>query len=88
MFYVYILISEKDNNFYIGYTDDLKRRIEEHKQEKVKSTKSRLPIKLLCYEAYPTKKEALLRERYLKSSDGKKDIRKRLQYSLKEIIGN
>jgi putative endonuclease len=65
----------------------LKRRIEEHKLGKVKSTRNRLPVKLLCYEAYFTKKETLLREKYLKSSDGKKDIRRRLKYSLEKIAG-
>lgn len=82
MYYVYILTSLKDKNFYIGYTEDLKRRIAEHKLGKVKSTKNRLPIKLICYEAYLFKDEALRREKFLKSSDGKKDLRKRLIDSL------
>jgi putative endonuclease len=80
MFYVYILLSKKDNKFYIGMTSDLKRRIREHNRRKVKSTKHRLPLKLMCYEAYLTKKEAERRELYLKSSDGKKDLRKRLVF--------
>ncbi|MDP3042962.1 MAG: GIY-YIG nuclease family protein [bacterium] len=83
MYYVYILLSSKDGNFYIGSTSDLKRRIIEHKQGKVKSTKNRLPIRLVCYEAYVHKEEAMSREKYLKSSDGKKDIRKRLIKILK-----
>ena len=87
MFYVYILFSLKDGKFYIGYSNNLKRRIEEHKLGKVKSTRNRLPVKLLWYEAYFTKKETLLREKYLKSSDGKKDIRRRLKYSLEKIAG-
>ena len=78
MYYTYILLSLKDKKFYIGSTADLKRRISEHKKGKVKSTKNRLPIKLICYEAYLTKTEAQRRERFLKSSDGKKDIRKRI----------
>jgi putative endonuclease len=78
MFYVYILLSKKDNRFYIGMTNDLKRRIREHNRKKVRSTKYRLPLKLICYEAYLTKKEAERRELYLKSSDGKKDLKKRL----------
>ena len=78
MFYVYILLSIKDNKFYIGCTKNLKRRILEHKRKKVKSTKDRLPLKLVCYEAYLSKTEALRREKFLKSSDGKKDLKKRL----------
>ena len=77
MYYVYILISEKDQKFYIGSTSDLKRRMSEHNYGKVTSTKNRLPLKLICYEAYPSKIIAQRREKYLKSSDGKKDIRRR-----------
>lgn len=82
MYYVYILLSLKDNNFYVGFSSDLQRRLGEHKNGKVKSTKNRLPLKLLCYEAYVFKQEAENREKYLKSSDGRKDLRKRLTMSL------
>jgi len=82
MFYVYILLSLKDKQFYAGSTDNLKRRFKEHLQGKVKSTKHRGPLKLICYEAYLFKQEALRREKFLKSSDGKKDLRKRLTKTL------
>jgi putative endonuclease len=84
MFYVYILRSNKDSRFYIGSTGDLKRRMEEHSRGAVESTKSRLPLELLCYEAYKYKDEAQAREKFLKSSDGKKDLRKRLKRSLNQ----
>ena len=82
MYYVYILQSLKDKNFYIGMSADLKRRINEHQKEKVKSTKNRLPIKLICYEAYLYKEEAEKREKYLKSSDGRKELKIRLYKSI------
>jgi len=82
MYYVYILISLKDRKFYVGSTEDLVRRINEHKKGKVKSTKNRLPIKLACYEAYNFKEEMSAREKFLKSSDGRKGLRKRLTKSL------
>ena len=85
MFYVYILRSLKDDKLYIGMTSDLERRVKEHESKKVKSTKHRLPVKLICYEAYLHKKEAERRERYLKSSDGRKDLRKRLGISLNKV---
>ncbi len=78
MYYVYVLRSEKDNNLYIGSTSDLKRRLREHNSGKVASTKNRLPFKLLFYEAYETKLIGEKREKYLKSSDGHKDIYKRI----------
>ena len=82
MHYVYILQSESDKEFYIGQTNDLRRRYAEHTAGRVDSTKHRLPMKLLCYEAYNTKEEAARREKYLKSSDGKKDIRKHIIESM------
>ena len=82
MYYVYILQSELDKEFYVGRTADLKRRYSEHSTGSVESTRHRLPMKLLCYEAYNTKEEAARREEYLKSSDGRKDIKKRIIESL------
>jgi putative endonuclease len=82
MFYVYVLQSESDKNLYIGMTDDLKRRYSEHQRGNVESTRHRLPLKMLCYEAYHTKKEAARREEFLKSNDGRKDIKKRIIESL------
>lgn len=79
MYYVYILKSEKDEQLYTGSTSDLKRRFLEHQSGKVTSTKHRTPFKLICYEAYTDKLIAQRRERYLKSSDGKKDIYRRFQ---------
>ena len=61
---------------------DLKRRINEHQKGKVKSTKNRLAIKLICYEAYLHKEEAEKREKYLKSSDGRKELKIRLYKSI------
>ncbi|PIY31820.1 MAG: excinuclease ABC subunit C, partial [Candidatus Infernicultor aquiphilus] len=50
MFYTYILISEKDDKFYVGYTDNLKRRIKKHNNGDVESTKYRRPLKLIYYD--------------------------------------
>lgn len=79
MFYVYILKSLKDGKLYIGSTQDLKRRISEHLDGSVESTKYRQPMKLLCYESYTFKTVALKREKFLKSSDGHKDIYRRFK---------
>ena len=66
MFYVYILRSEKDDNLYTGYTNDLKRRLVEHNSGKNTSTKSRKPFTLIYYEAYKSKEDATHREKMLK----------------------
>lgn len=66
MFYVYILKSRKDNNLYAGSTNDLKRRLEEHNKGLVFSTKSRIPLELVYFEAYKSGNDARKREKNLK----------------------
>jgi len=84
MFYVYVLQSEKDGRFYVGYTTNLKIRLQMHNDGKVKSTKNRRPFKLVYYEACLNKQDALHRERYLKTSYGKRYIKNRLKRFLDE----
>jgi len=78
MFYVYVLLSLKDSKFYIGYTDNLDRRINEHNKGLVTSTKYRRPLKLVYYEYGGTKEDAIRREGCLKSGRGKKYLKTRL----------
>ena len=79
MYYVYVIRSLKDKNLYTGYAVDLRRRLEEHNKKKVISTKSRIPLELIYYEACLEKHDAIKREKYLKSGRGKKYIRDRLR---------
>ena len=66
MYYVYILKSKKDNNLYMGSTNDLERRIIEHNKGLVFSTKPRIPFELVYYEAYKSETNAREREKCLK----------------------
>ena len=68
MYYVYVLLSLKDKKFYIGFTNDLERRLTEHNSGKNISTKSKLPLKLIYYEAHLSKADAMRRERYFKTA--------------------
>jgi putative endonuclease len=79
MFYVYVLFSEKDRKLYIGITPDLRRRIIKHKTGYVPSTKNRRPLRLIYYEAYGVKEDAIRREKYLKSGGGRKELAKQLE---------
>lgn len=73
--YTYVLYSLKDNKLYIGSTSDLRKRLKEHSGGKVFSTKGRLPIKLIFYEAFLETKDAVRRERYFKTNPGKKSLK-------------
>ena len=48
-YYVYVLLSDKDNKFYTGFASNLKRRFEEHCKGYVESTKNRRPLILIYY---------------------------------------
>ncbi|MBU1326524.1 GIY-YIG nuclease family protein [Patescibacteria group bacterium] len=85
MYYLYILHSQKDNNFYTGTTSDLKRRLKEHNTGKNFSTAPRRPFKLIYYEAYLLKEDAEAREKYLKTSMGRRVIRKQLSNYLEGV---
>lgn len=79
MFYVYILESEKNGNLYIGYTRDLKKRVGEHNCGLNFSTKPYLPWKVIYYEACIDEKDARRREKYLKTSQGRRMVKLRLK---------
>ena len=79
MFYNYILRSIKNGNLYIGYTADLKKRLKEHNQGLNKSTKPYKPWKLIYYEACLNEKDTKRRERYLKTTQGQRLLKRRLK---------
>ncbi|MBL0098592.1 MAG: GIY-YIG nuclease family protein [Bacteroidetes bacterium] len=70
-FAVYVLLSLKDQQFYIGFTSDFKRRMEEHAEGRSQSTACRRPFVCVFVEYYYSKKDAMRREVYFKTSTGK-----------------
>jgi len=78
-YYIYVMQSEIDNNFYVGYTSDIRIRIEKHNKGEVQSTKNRRPLKLVYWEGCLNQKDATHREKYLKTSHGKRYIKNRLK---------
>ena len=78
-YYVYILISLKDDKKYTGYTKDLSSRFEAHQKGKVLSTKHRRPFKLIYFEGCLSEQDALKREKYLKTHYGKMFLGSRLK---------
>lgn len=75
MYYVYVLISEKDNRTYTGYSNDVKRRLKEHNSGCVTATKRRRPLKVFLTEEFGTEREAKERELWWKSSSGRKKLK-------------
>ena len=85
MWYVYVLQSLKDKNFYTGCTNNLRKRLEEHNRGLVLSTKDRGRFKLLYYESCINREDAFRREKYLKTAWGKRYIKNRVRLYLKSI---
>ncbi|MBU4310234.1 GIY-YIG nuclease family protein [bacterium] len=75
MYYVYVLQSQKDHFLYVGCTNNIESRVCRHHAGLVPATKPRRPLKLIFYEAYLTKGDAIRRERYFKTSKGKTTLK-------------
>jgi len=85
LYYVYVLESLKDKKRYIGFTDNLKRRLTAHQNGLTFSTKPRRPFMLIYFEACINYNDATRREHYLKTTGGRRFLSKRLieYYNLK-----
>jgi putative endonuclease len=77
MYYVYVLRSK--NRYYIGYTNNLKRRFREHNAGQNVATKAYMPWELIFYEAYIEQEDALRREKYFKTTAGRQTLSRMLR---------
>lgn len=74
-YYVYVLKSLKLNWIYVGSTSNLKARFKSHNDKENLSTKNYAPYQLIFYEAYLSRKDALRRESYFKTTKGKTTLK-------------
>ena len=84
MFYTYVLMGEKDKEFYVGFTKDLKKRFKEHQKGLVASTAPRHPLELIYYEACLNENDAIRREKYFKTGFGRRFLRNRIKAYIDE----
>lgn len=78
-YYIYIPQSQKNYNLYVGVTANLQNRLAEHNRGENLSTKNGVHWVLIHYEAYRNQKDALRRERYLKTSQGSRLLKRMLK---------
>ncbi len=76
MFHVYVLRSETTDRHYVGYTSDLSQRLGQHNQGITKSTKNRGPWQMVHHEEFNTRLEAVRRERFLKTGQGREELKR------------
>lgn len=82
---VYVLYSKKDGELYIGYSAEVRRRIDEHTRGQVTATRTRRPLVIILCESFANKKDALQREKYFKTGWGRNHLRKMLYHTLEEL---
>jgi putative endonuclease len=85
MFYVYVLRSENDSGFYIGFSTNLRARLKQHQNGESFATSYRGPWRLIYYEAYTEREDAEGREKFLKSGAGRRFLRTQLRHYLKRF---
>ncbi len=78
-YYTYVLFSAKYKRLYKGHTEDLENRLSLHNSGQVKSTKPFIPWVVKYYEVFTTRDEAIKRERYFKTSAGRRYIKSKLK---------
>ncbi len=82
---VYILQSKVDSSLYIGYTEDIEKRLTKHNKAKSGYTSRKTPWEVVYTEIFAEKREALKRERFLKKQRNK-DFYNKLIASQRNII--
>ena len=81
MFYVYLLESQDDKSWYIGYSASLKQRVARHQRgDGARTTSRKRNWELIYYEAYSSEQDAKGRERFLKSGSGRRYLKKQLSH--------
>jgi putative endonuclease len=85
-FFTYVLFSQKDKKFYVGFTHDLEQRLIDHNSGNVVSTRSRRPLLLIHYEYFTNEDDAKAREVFLKSGFGREQLRLSLKKTLNNLI--
>lgn len=78
VFYVYILLLS-NRQLYTGFTADLRRRLPEHKNGAVEFTRNKRPVELIHYEVYMLESDARRRERFLKTTEGKRLLKQQIR---------
>jgi putative endonuclease len=85
MFYVYVLYSKKYDKTYTGYTSNLEQRLLSHNELSSKDwTKRYRPWHVAYFETFPTKSEAMKREKHFKTGIGREFINEKIKEFLKE----
>ena len=87
-YFIYILLSKKDNGLYVGCSTDVDKRIKSHNYGKVTATKNRRPLTVIYKESFNNKADAFNKERFLKSLWGAREKKKILKEYINKVDHN
>jgi putative endonuclease len=81
MFYTYVVKSLHFNYVYKGHCENLEKRLSEHNSGMTESLRPYIPLMIVYFEEFPTRIEAIAREKYFKTSAGRKFLTKKMEMS-------
>ena len=78
MFYAYVLKSINHDYYYKGHCQDLEKRLAQHNSGMTASIKPYIPFEVVYYETFLTEAQAINREKYFKSSAGRRYLKSKI----------
>ncbi len=84
MYFIYVLESLVDQHLYVGYSDNIKRRLDEHNSGKVLATRNRRPFKVIHLEGFVNQQDATSREKFYKTGWGRTHLKRILKNYYKD----
>jgi putative endonuclease len=78
MFYAYVIKSLANGQFYKGHCENLEKRLDQHNAGKTRSIKHATPFKIVYHEAFETREQAIIREKYFKTAAGRRYLQRKL----------
>ena len=78
MYYAYVLKSISHDYYYKGHCQDLEKRLIQHNSGMTTSIKSYIPFEVIYYETFPSEAQAINREKYFKSSAGRRYLKNKI----------
>jgi putative endonuclease len=85
MFFAYVIQTEIDGSFYKGHCEDLQKRLQQHNSGQTQSIKSKIPYALIYFEEFKTRSEAIKREKYFKTSAGRRFLNSKLSFNIQKF---
>jgi putative endonuclease len=75
MFFAYVIRSISTGYLYKGHCENLEERLKQHNSRMTESIRKYIPFEMVYFEAFETREEAIVREKYFKSATGRRFLK-------------